>query len=61
MACGMGALLRFHKRFGAAKIITTTSADNVDYCKSLGADEVIDYKTQDWADVVADGSVDAAW
>lgn len=37
-----------------AHVISTTSAGNVDYVKSLGADEVIDYNAQDFTKVVSD-------
>ncbi|HEU5276232.1 MAG TPA: zinc-binding dehydrogenase, partial [Xanthobacteraceae bacterium] len=37
-----------------ARVITTTSAQNVDYVRSLGADEVIDYNAQDVTKAVKD-------
>lgn len=37
-----------------ARVISTASAGNVDYVKSLGADEVIDYNAQDFTKVVSD-------
>lgn len=39
--------IQFAKHIGA-KVITTTSTGNVDYVKSLGPDQVIDYKTDDF-------------
>ena len=42
-----------------ARVITTTSAGNRDYVKSLGADEVIDYNAQDFTKVVS--GVDAVF
>lgn len=36
-----------------AQVISTTSAGNVEYVKSLGADEVIDYNAQDFTKVVS--------
>ena len=35
-----------------ARVITTTSAANVDYVRGLGADQVIDYHAQDFTKVV---------
>ncbi|HEX7052954.1 MAG TPA: NADP-dependent oxidoreductase [Burkholderiales bacterium] len=42
-----------------ARVITTASAANHDYVRSLGADEVIDYRTQDFTRVVS--NVDAVF
>jgi NADPH:quinone reductase-like Zn-dependent oxidoreductase len=36
-----------------ARVITTTSAANVDYVRGLGADEIIDYNAQDFTAVVS--------
>jgi NADPH:quinone reductase-like Zn-dependent oxidoreductase len=48
-----GFAIQFAKHLGA-RVITTTSAANVDYCRKLGADEVIDYNAQDFTKVVKD-------
>ena len=37
-----------------ARVISTTSAGNIDYVRSLGADEVIDYNAVDFTEVVSD-------
>jgi NADPH:quinone reductase-like Zn-dependent oxidoreductase len=36
-----------------ARVITTTSAANIDYVRSLGADEIIDYNAEDFTKRVA--------
>jgi NADPH:quinone reductase-like Zn-dependent oxidoreductase len=47
-----GFAIRFAKYLGA-RVITTCSAANVDYVRSLGADEVIDYNAQNFTRVVS--------
>ena len=42
-----------------ARVVTTASAVNHDYLRSLGADEIIDYNTQDFTKVVS--GVDAVF
>jgi NADPH:quinone reductase-like Zn-dependent oxidoreductase len=46
-----GFAIQLAKHIGA-RVITTTSTPNLDYVRSLGPDEVIDYKTQDFTQVV---------
>ena len=54
---GVGAFaIQLAKHLGAT-VATTTSTTNVALVKSLGADIVIDYKTQDFADVLRDYDV----
>jgi NADPH:quinone reductase-like Zn-dependent oxidoreductase len=47
-----GFAIQFAKYLGA-RVITTCSAANVDYVKSLGADQVIDYNAQNFTRVVS--------
>ncbi|KAG3103953.1 hypothetical protein PI124_g13081 [Phytophthora idaei] len=58
-AVGMFAI-QFAHEIGA-RVIATTSTRNVELVKSLGADEVIDYTQDKWADVLAPHSVDALY
>jgi NADPH:quinone reductase-like Zn-dependent oxidoreductase len=44
--------IQFAKHLGA-RVITTTSAANIDYVRGLGADQVIDYNAQDFTKVVS--------
>ena len=48
-----GFAIQLAKHLGA-RVISTTSAGNVDYVRGLGADEVIDYNAQDFTQVVKD-------
>ena len=45
--------IQLAKHIGA-HVIATCSARNIDYVRGLGADEVIDYNAQDFANVVSD-------
>ena len=47
-----GFAIQFAKYLGA-RVITTTSAANIDYVGTLGADQVIDYGAQDFTKVVS--------
>jgi NADPH:quinone reductase-like Zn-dependent oxidoreductase len=54
---GVGTFaIQLAKHVGAT-VATTTSTDNVDLVRSLGADIVIDYKKEDFADVLRDYDV----
>ena len=53
-----GYAIQLAKHIGA-RVITTTSAGNVDYVKSLGADQVINYNSEDFTKIVKD--VDAVF
>jgi NADPH:quinone reductase-like Zn-dependent oxidoreductase len=47
-----GFAIQFAKYLGA-RVVTTTSAGNLDYVRGLGADEVIDYNAQNFTRVVS--------
>ncbi|MGZ9078067.1 MAG: NADP-dependent oxidoreductase [Burkholderiales bacterium] len=47
-----GFAIQLAKHLGA-RVITTTSAANQDYVRSLGADQVIDYNSQDFMKIVS--------
>lgn len=47
-AGGVGTMAVQQARLAGAYVIATASARNIDLVKSLGADEVIDYRTQDF-------------
>jgi NADPH:quinone reductase-like Zn-dependent oxidoreductase len=54
---GSGGVGHFAVQFAKAKgarVITTVSTDNVDFAHALGADVVIDYKTQRFEDLALD-------
>ena len=48
-----GFAIQLAKHIGA-RVITTTSAANIDYVRQLGADQIIDYNAQDFRKVVGD-------
>ncbi len=45
--------IQLAKHIGA-RVITTASAANIDYLRELGADEIIDYNTRDFTEIVTD-------
>ncbi len=51
-----GFAIQLAKHIGAT-VITTASAGNHDYVRSLGADQVIDYNAEDFTKVIADCDV----
>ncbi len=56
---GVGSLAIQLAKSSGAKVISTTSGKNRAFVESLGADQVIDYQTQRFADVV--GKVDVVF
>lgn len=53
-AGGVGSLAVQFARAKGAYVIGTASAHNTSFLKTLGADEVIDYNTQDFAQILKD-------
>jgi len=53
--------IQLAKALGAGKVISTCGTDHVAFCKSVGADQVIDYHKEDWHEVVANKSVDIVY
>ena len=52
-AGGIGATcIQLGKAFGAKVLATDSPAERCDFCRSLGADRVIDYRTEDFVDIV---------
>ena len=47
-----GFAIQLAKHLGA-RVITTASSPNHDYLRELGADEIIDYNTQDFTEIVS--------
>jgi NADPH:quinone reductase-like Zn-dependent oxidoreductase len=56
-AGGVGVIATQLARWKGARVITTASARNADFVRELGADEVIDYATTRFEDVVHDVDV----
>jgi NADPH:quinone reductase-like Zn-dependent oxidoreductase len=56
-AGGVGIFAVQLARWCGARVIATASASNVDFARSLGADEVIDYRTKRFEDVAHDVDV----
>lgn len=51
---GVGTIaIQLAKHFGA-HVVTTASRENADFVRELGADEVIDYRSQDFVEELAD-------
>ncbi len=49
---GVGSFAIQYAKAKGAYVYTTTSTDNVEWVKNLGADRVIDYKTEDYKNIV---------
>ena len=56
-AGGVGHFAVQLAKWKGAKVIATASAENTDFVKGLGADQVIDYKATKFEDVVKDADV----
>lgn len=51
-AGGVGGFAIQFAKLAGAKVITTTSRKNISYVKSLGADQIVDYTTEDFQKVL---------
>jgi NADPH:quinone reductase-like Zn-dependent oxidoreductase len=54
---GVGSFAIQYAKAKGAYVYTTTSTPNVEWVKALGADRVIDYKTEDYKTVVKDADI----
>ena len=54
---GVGSFAIQYAKSKGAYVYTTTSTDNVNWVKELGADRVIDYKTEDYKTIVKDADI----
>ena len=54
---GVGSFAIQYAKSKGAYVYTTTSTTNVSWVKALGADRVIDYKTEDYKTIVADADI----
>lgn len=53
--------IQLAKALGAHKVITTCGTPNINFCKEMGADQVIDYHDADWHAVLPHRSVDVIY
>lgn len=54
---GVGSFAIQYAKSKGAFVYTTTSTDNVNWVKELGADRVIDYKVEDYKTIVKDADI----
>ena len=54
---GVGSFAIQYAKAKGAYVYTTTSTENVNWVKALGADRVIDYKTEDYKTIVKDADI----
>jgi NADPH:quinone reductase-like Zn-dependent oxidoreductase len=54
---GVGSFAIQYAKAKGAYVYTTTSTNNVQWVKELGADRVIDYKTEDYKTIVKDADI----
>jgi NADPH:quinone reductase-like Zn-dependent oxidoreductase len=54
---GVGSFAIQYAKAKGAYVYTTTSTDNVNWVKDLGADRVIDYKIEDYKTIVKDADI----
>jgi len=54
---GVGSFAIQYAKAKGAYVYTTTSTDNVNWVKELGADRVIDYKTEDYKTIIEEADI----
>jgi len=54
---GVGSFAIQYAKAKGAYVYTTTSTSNVEWVKNLGADRVVDYKTEDYKTIVKDADI----
>jgi alcohol dehydrogenase len=61
-AGGMGSMgIQLAKAMGASEIVVTASPANAEFCRALGATDVVDYRTQDVGEVLKGRNFDVLY
>ena len=59
--CGYTGVMMARRGYGASVVYATASKENAPFVRSVGADRVFDYHTEDWAQILGDESVDVVY